>query len=454
MTILYFILSLFFNFVLILILFLFILLQRNIHNFLTISCLKLTELIMPQAFLYTSTKLGLPVQLPTKSRLVSSGHQTTKRMFRMISKLKVLLALTILLCILFITGPLRYHQFLGRFLLQDQTNLKFVNLATLEKGTPTKNYSISLFVRTPATVQRFKERLYCVLLRTTVLFWPASYGKIVVVFDDESSEDHQFGEQLKKQFMQNFSHHQLDVLYEPLPKDPTIIDFTGPKFWQRAGYNRQLWSSFFIDLYTNDSIIAWMDTDSAFLTPVTKPTIFNGTRVRILGSECTMNFGWVKDHDTAGINERLLGLPMVADFMMYFPVYIYRDTFTNTRNYILKRFKTDNFEDAFRKVYNKDTGLISPVSVVISYAWFYEHDRYDWSIEMCTDLETYNKRFSDARFRIRPQHVKSLFSQPHTALHSSPMEKFSIFSPIIPISYCLAKRKSRRKTGHVLEVFV
>ena len=54
------------------------------------------------------------------------------------------------------------------------------------------------------------------------------------------------------------------------------------------GYNRQLWSSFFIDQYTDDDIIAWMDSDVTFLTPVTKATIFNGSKIRILGSESSM----------------------------------------------------------------------------------------------------------------------------------------------------------------------
>jgi hypothetical protein len=43
------------------------------------------------------------------------------------------------------------------------------------------------------------------------------------------------------------------------------------------------WSSFLIDLYTNDDIIAWLDTDSPFLLPVTMPTIMTDGKVRILG---------------------------------------------------------------------------------------------------------------------------------------------------------------------------
>ena len=155
------------------------------------------------------------------------------------------------------------------------------------------------------------------------------------------------------------------MAFESLPKDESVLNFEGSR--RSPGYNRQLWSSFFIDLYTDERIVAWMDSDVAFLAPVTKATIFNGSRIRILGSECTMNIRWVRKW--ARITEMALGLPMVADFMTYFPVYIYRDTFTHCREYILKRFNTTNFEEAFHKIYHGGSSF-SPVCVVISYAWF------------------------------------------------------------------------------------
>ena len=99
--------------------------------------------------------------------------------------------------------------------------------------------------------------------------------------------------------------------------------------------------------------------------------------------------------------------------MTYFPVYIYRDTFTNCREHILKRFKTRNFEKAFREFYN---GFISPVSVILSYAWYFERDRYDWNLEICDDLSKYNKRFPNG-LTIGPKHVVTILSEPQTAFH-------------------------------------
>ena len=305
------------------------------------------------------------------------------------------------------------------------------NNAYAERFSPTPSFpSITLFVRMAGKLKEHRTRFYCDLFRTAVLFWPASFGKTVVVLDEESVVDHVYANNLTSQIKQHFPDRKLEVAFESLPKDASVLTFKGAR--KSPGYNRQLWSSFFIDLYTNDPIIAWMDSDVAFLAPVTKATIFNGSRIRILGSECSMKFSWVRNW--AHVTEIALGLPMVADFMTYFLVYIYRDTFTHSREYILKRFKTSNFEGAFQRIYHGACSLISPVSVVISYAWFFEKDRYDWNLKICSELKSYRRL--PVGHKITPQDTEDILSQPQTAFHVS-YTKEPLF-PNILISYCLS----------------
>ena len=272
---------------------------------------------------------------------------------------------------------------------------------------------ITLLLRMPGSVMEHRQRYYCDLFRTTVLYWPPSYGKTVLVLDDESGKDHEFADIVKKHARENFPDYKVEVKYEALPKDQSVLDF--PSAPRGPGYNRQLWSSFFFDLYTNDPIIAWMDSDVAFVTPVTKSSIFNGTKLRVLGWDCTFHFTWVQEW--ALTTERALGLPYVADYMSFFPVYIYRDTFVRCRKHILKHLKVTNFEDAFKLFYH-DRNMLSPVSVVLSYAWFFERSRYDWNMKLCTDLTEYNKKFP-AGSKIRPEHLEDILSEPQTAFHVS-----------------------------------
>ena len=297
-------------------------------------------------------------------------------------------------------------------------NIAAVRQAKIHKDTHMANVipstaSITLFVRMAGKLKKHRTRFYCELFRTAVLFWPASLGKTVVVLDEESKQDHVFANNLTRQIKQHFPDRKLKLMYESLLRDESVLNFAGsPK---PPGYNRQLWSSFFIDLYTDDPIVAWMDTDTAFVTPITQSTIFNGSRLRILGSECSSEvIGLVESW--ARTTKRALGLPMVANFMTYFPVYLFRDTFTHCREFILKRFNTDNFEEAFKTFYD-GTQFLSPVVIILSYAWFFERERYDWNLKICSNLASYNKRFPIGH-KIAPHHVtESILSQPQTAYH-------------------------------------
>ena len=185
-----------------------------------------------------------------------------------------------------------------------------------------------------------------------------------------------------------------------------------------------------------------MDSDSAFFNPVTKLTIFNGTKVRVLGTGCTLQDpgrSWV--HTWAHTSQLALGVPFVADFMTYFPVYMYRDTVTHCREHILKHLNTNNFEEAFRMFYK---GLISPVSVILSYAFYFERDRYDWNFKICNDLAEYNKRFPSGQ-TIELEHVQDVLTEPQTGYHGWAGPEFSKNTLA---SYCL----SHKAAGNILDI--
>ena len=259
-----------------------------------------------------------------------------------------------------------------------------------------------------------------------------------MALDEESEQDHVFAEKVTNQTKEYFPEYKLEVLYESCRKHKSTLDFAGMP--EPAGYNRMLWGSFFIDLFSNDSIIAWMDNDAAFITPVTKSSIFTGTKLRALGTDCSLVDNGV--HTWARTTEVALGLASVTDFMTYFPVYIYRDTFTHCRDYILNRLNTSDFEEAFRKFYTLD--YLSPVGIILSYAWYFERERYDWNMKICNGLTEYNKRFPNGH-AIRTQHIENILFEPQTTYHVSYAE--FLFSNIL-VSYCL----SHKAAGNNLEI--
>ena len=98
--------------------------------------------------------------------------------------------------------------------------------------------SISLFVRMAGKLKEHRTCFYCNVFRTAVLFWPATFGKTVVVLDEESEQDHFFANNLTSQIKEHFPRRKLEVAYESLPKDESILNFTNSS--QPPGYNRQL----------------------------------------------------------------------------------------------------------------------------------------------------------------------------------------------------------------------
>ena len=89
--------------------------------------------------------------------------------------------------------------------------------------------SITLFVRMAGKLKEHRTRFYCDLFRTAVLFWPASFGKTVVVLDEESEQDHIFANNITSQIKRHFPNGKLEVAYEALPKDKSILNFTASK---------------------------------------------------------------------------------------------------------------------------------------------------------------------------------------------------------------------------------
>ena len=125
------------------------------------------------------------------------------------------------------------------------------------------------------------------------------------------------------------------------------------------------------------------------------------------------------------------------------------------REHILRRFNTSNFEEAFKKFYRRE--FISPVSVVLSYAWYFERERYDWNLKLCTDLTEYNKRFPSEHV-ISAEHVVETLLIPQTAFHEKHAKRVREF---VYSSYCLSQEaagndaeKCSNRTASLITNFV
>ena len=113
----------------------------------------------------------------------------------------------------------------------------------------------------------------------------------------------------------------------------------------------------------------------------------------------------------------------------------------------MKRFSSTDLKEVFPQFYEtkgKARRLdVSPVNIVLSYAWYFEKDLYDWSFGITSNLTEYNKKFPKGH-AIGPEHTKPILSEPQKAFHTYKIKGKWIWSKIL-VSYCLSHRAAGNK---------
>ncbi|KAK6174982.1 hypothetical protein SNE40_013529 [Patella caerulea] len=294
---------------------------------------------------------------------------------------------------------------------------------------------MTLTVRMSSNAKLLKL-FYCTMLRSLTLYWSGHLGNLGLILDKESKDDHKFAENLQK--YQKKLGIDISFTYEPLPENKSVLTVVKRR---PHGYNRQLYSSFIMDEFISTPIVAWTDTDGKFTTPVTRDNIFKGNKLRVKGMN-TFQYHYI--HRWSRFTEKMIGKHMPSDFMTYFPVYIWRDTITHCRNYILKHLNVSTIEEAYIRVGSTDSFQMSPVNTIMSYAYYFEKERYDWHIDIGNvELQKYNKLY------LTPGHeLTSLDITPdfHVTLHEKYYKDAN--NTVNRQAYCAAVKNTVLKMEH------
>jgi hypothetical protein len=301
------------------------------------------------------------------------------------------------------------------------TSSNTASTATTQRPRP----KMTLFVRMSGSLPSHRNRFYCTFFRSTALFWNVALtNRIVLVLDDEVSTDHDFGTVLSEQVATEFPEFDLHIKYEPLPQDKLLLSVKSGQSKRTVGYRRQLYSTFLTDQFLDDdatgdddTLIVFMDNDAMFFSPVTLSSILDESRrPRVLGTDCTHGTSHVQEWAVA--LQAILGFPMISDFMSYFPVYIYADTIRQCRAYIIQRFGGTTWDEIYPKISPPGRGW-SPICVLMSYAWYFERDRYNWSFEVCGYPSKRNGAIGTKNLQhyMSPNDVTETLPVPQTAFH-------------------------------------
>jgi hypothetical protein len=235
------------------------------------------------------------------------------------------------------------------------------------------NYKIDIITR---TFFGHKEILENNLIQTLKLFTDKDKYHFGVVLDNESEKDHELGKYLLENKLVDY------VKYEDLPENH-INMFTGAAFRTSPGYDRQQWSTFYLDKYTESDIIGVVDSDSTFRTYLTPEIIFNNEgKIKIPCMKPTLNMqpwyngtrpyiGSFYQNDSPTLKFETVVDVMPTNNM---PFFFHRSTFKNLRDYIEKTWNM-SFDEAFNHF---SKAPFCQFNILANYAYKFESDKYEF----------------------------------------------------------------------------
>ena len=222
---------------------------------------------------------------------------------------------------------------------------------------------------TRSKADQFEE----MLLRSLRLFWPAEAVRLLIVLDDESEADHEWGPELTRD-LSSYGFASIRIAYEP-PSD--VYAYHG-----RDGHNRQQRSMFWADNFTSADYVGFLDTDTLFTTRVHPGDLFECGRPVVHGlmGKPQADFWAAAGNATAAA----FGRPQVMRGMQYFPVIMQPKHLKLMRDHITENLVTENFDEAFRHIVSgRLTGspYFSQFNMMATFIYYFHQCDYTFSLE-------------------------------------------------------------------------
>lgn len=247
--------------------------------------------------------------------------------------------------------------------------------ATCERPAPAASPTVEIVCRSYAGD---RQRLIGNLFQTARIFVDRKQFRMALILDDESRADHEFGDLcLERGYVDR-------VVYEPLPPNWKTL-FQGISFpppYNRWGYDRQQWSTFYLDHYSDADVIGVVDSDSTFFSFLTRQNLFASdgrlklhavmpplrrARGRMKHLESTTGSTYI--NDPLALGEPAPYEAMWTDRM---PICFWRDSYARLRDFVAGRWGR-SFDDAF--VEFSRSGY-SQFNILVNHALRHESDRY------------------------------------------------------------------------------
>lgn len=218
------------------------------------------------------------------------------------------------------------------------------------------------------------------LCNTLNVFVNRDKYKFGIILDDETTEDHTLGDKLLNSRIADYIYYEpLDCDYKNLFQS---LAFKGMSW----GYDRQQWSTFYMDTYVEEDIIGVVDSDSTFTSYLTDEIVFakNG-KIKIKGikplstfkhwsiesSDYVFKNGSQYENDEVALKFSTEFGVMESNLM---PIFFYKESFKKCRDYISEIWGM-SFDEAY-KVFSRNP--YCQFNILANYVLKFESDRYEF----------------------------------------------------------------------------
>ena len=217
---------------------------------------------------------------------------------------------------------------------------------------------MEVYLRMTSKVPIFTNFYENILVRSMRYFWP-DISSMVVVLDQEKATDHVFGNFIRNTF--------------PYPR---ICYMDNLKVIGYKGKDRMQRDMFYPERCTSKKYIAFVDTDTMFITRIVPEMLFADGKpiiIAIYGKEISPF--WLKvAHSTAN----LFHTKEVMRCMAYFPVVLKIEHIIQARQYI-EKIHNMTLEDAFMK---KKNGVFAQFNIMCQYIWLFYRNEYEFHFQL------------------------------------------------------------------------
>ena len=230
--------------------------------------------------------------------------------------------------------------------------------------------TMDLYLRM-STMKRSLPRYYeTLLVQSMRYFWPNNFS-MVVVLDDERSEDHLFAETIR----QTFPYPRICYM-EPV----TDVDYPGKDRMQR--------DMFYPDKCTSKKYVAYLDTDTVFVSRVIPEMLFEDGKPVIVGVYGNISdYYWVMVAQTTA---NIFKTKEVMRCMSNFPVIVKVEHIVKLRKH-LEKLHSMSFD---RLLQEKKFHNMSQFNMMCQYIWMFHRNEYKFRLQFNQKL---NKQLAPGR---------------------------------------------------------